>query len=91
MYKRQLFTEGAAEFGLRGEAISAGRRELSRLLDEGSIVVASMLPGEDVYKRQVREGAISFMSKSITQDMAYRLSLMKYAEKYGVSLSLIHI
>ena len=25
------------------------------------------------------------MSKSITQDMAYRLSLMKYAEKYGVS------
>lgn len=41
-----LFTEGAAEFGLRGEAISAGRRELSRLLDEGSIVVASMLPGD---------------------------------------------
>ena len=25
------------------------------------------------------------MSKSITQDMAYRKSLMKYAEKYGVS------
>ena len=25
------------------------------------------------------------MSKSITQDMAYRLSLMKYTEKYGVS------
>ena len=25
------------------------------------------------------------MSKSITQDMAYRQSLMKYAEKYGVS------
>ena len=25
------------------------------------------------------------MSKSITQDMAYRLSLMKYAEKNGVS------
>ena len=25
------------------------------------------------------------MSKSITQDMAYRRSLMKYAEKYGVS------
>ena len=24
------------------------------------------------------------MSKSITQDMAYRQSLMKYAEKYGV-------
>ena len=29
------------------------------------------------------------MSKSITQDMAYRQSLMKYAEKYGVSRSLI--
>lgn len=27
------------------------------------------------------------MSKSITQDMAYRQSLMKYAEKYGVSRS----
>ena len=25
------------------------------------------------------------MSKSITQDMAYRQSLMKYPEKYGVS------
>ena len=25
------------------------------------------------------------MSKSITQDMAYRQSLMKYAAKYGVS------
>ena len=25
------------------------------------------------------------MKKSITQDMAYRQSLMKYAEKYGVS------
>ena len=25
------------------------------------------------------------MSKSITQDMAYRQSLMKYADKYGVS------
>lgn len=25
------------------------------------------------------------MSKSITQDMAYRQSLMKYAEKFGVS------
>ena len=32
-----------------------------------------------------REGATSFMSKSITQDMAYRQSLMKYVEKYGVS------
>ena len=26
------------------------------------------------------------MSTSITQDMAYRQSLMKYAEKYGVEL-----
>ncbi len=25
------------------------------------------------------------MNKSITQDMAYRQSLMKYAAKYGVS------
>ena len=25
------------------------------------------------------------MNKSITQDMAYRQSLMKYAEKYGIS------
>ena len=25
------------------------------------------------------------LNKSITQDMAYRQSLMKYAEKYGVS------
>lgn len=25
------------------------------------------------------------MGKSITQDMAYRQSLMRYAEKYGVS------
>ena len=30
------------------------------------------------------------MSKSITQDMAYRQSLMKYAEKYGCR-STIHI
>ena len=32
-----------------------------------------------------REETISFMSNSITQDMAYRQSLMKYTEKYGVS------
>ena len=32
-----------------------------------------------------RKETISLMSKSITQDMAYRQSLMKYAEKYGVS------
>ena len=31
------------------------------------------------------EGDLSLMSKSITQDMSYRQSLMKYAEKYGVS------
>ena len=31
------------------------------------------------------KGATPFMSKSITQDMKYRQSLMKYAEKYGVS------
>ena len=34
------------------------------------------------------KGDISLMSKSITQDMAYRQSLMKYAEKYGVSRAL---
>ena len=32
-----------------------------------------------------RKETISFMNKSITQDMAYRKSLMKYAEKYGAS------
>lgn len=32
-----------------------------------------------------REETLFPMSKSITQDMAYRQSLMKYAEKYGVS------
>ena len=32
-----------------------------------------------------REETIFFMSNSITQDMAYRQSLMKYTEKYGVS------
>ena len=32
-----------------------------------------------------RKETISLMNKSITQDMAYRQSLMKYAEKYGVS------
>ena len=29
-----------------------------------------------------RKETISLMSKSITQDMEYRQSLMKYAEKY---------
>ena len=32
-----------------------------------------------------RKETIPLMNKSITQDMAYRQSLMKYAEKYGVS------
>ena len=32
-----------------------------------------------------QKGAVSLMSNSITQDMTYRQSLMKYAEKYGVS------
>ena len=31
------------------------------------------------------KGATPFMSNSITQDMKFRQSLMKYAEKYGVS------
>ena len=40
----------------------------------------------DSKRRKVqKDGAASFMKKSITQDMAYRQSLMKYAEKYGVS------
>ena len=33
----------------------------------------------------MREETKSFLSKRITQDTAYRQSLMKYAEKYGVS------
>ncbi len=37
------------------------------------------------HTEQYREEVISFMSKSITQDMAYRQSLMKYTENYGVS------
>ena len=32
-----------------------------------------------------RKETISLMCESITQDMKYRQSLMKYAEKYGVS------
>ena len=32
-----------------------------------------------------QKGALSLMSKSITQDMRYRQSLMQYAAKYGVS------
>lgn len=32
-----------------------------------------------------RKETISLMSKSITQNMAYLRSLIKYAEKYGVS------
>ena len=35
--------------------------------------------------QQTQKGALSLMSKSITQDMRYRQSLMQYAEKYGVS------
>ena len=35
--------------------------------------------------KTVQKEAVSFMNNSITQDMAYRQSLMKYAEKYGVS------
>ena len=41
-----LFTEGAAEFGLRGEAITAGRKELSERLERGEVIIASMLPGD---------------------------------------------
>lgn len=37
------------------------------------------------HTKPARKETISLMSKSITQDMAYRQSLMKYAEKYGVS------
>ena len=35
--------------------------------------------------RTQTKGVTPFMSNSITQDMKYRQSLMKYAEKYGVS------
>lgn len=41
-----LFSEGAAEFGVRGEIISAGRTELAGRLDRGEIIIASMLPGD---------------------------------------------
>ena len=54
-------------------------RRIKRMKDRASSVIVG------VADNNLREGAISFMSKSITQDMAYRQSLMKYAEKYGVS------
>ena len=38
--------------------------------------------------RTQTKGATPFMSNSITQDMKYRQSLMKYADKYGV---LMHV
>ncbi len=41
-----LFTDGAAAFGLRGEAISAGREDLEARLERGEVIVASMLPGD---------------------------------------------
>lgn len=41
-----LFTDGAAAFGLRGEAISAGRVDLEDRLERGEVIVASMLPGD---------------------------------------------
>ena len=37
---------GAAAFGLRGEAISAGRADLEDRLERGEVIVASMLPGD---------------------------------------------
>lgn len=41
-----LFTDGASEFGLRGEEISSGRRELYERLKAGEVIIASMLPGD---------------------------------------------
>lgn len=41
-----LFTEGAEMFGLRGEAISAGRTALRERLEAGEVIIASMLPGD---------------------------------------------
>ena len=41
-----LFTDGAAAFGLNGQAISAGRTDLAERLERGEIIVASMLPGD---------------------------------------------
>ena len=41
--------------------------------------------GSHELKLTRRKETISLAKKSITQDMAYRQSLMKYAEKYGVN------
>ena len=38
-----------------------------------------------LHQTPTRKETLSLMSKSITQDMAYRHSLMKYTGKYGVS------
>ncbi len=41
-----LFTQGAAAFGLSGEAISTDAGEMRSRLDAGEIIIASMLPGD---------------------------------------------
>lgn len=41
-----LFTQGASSFGLNGEAISTDAGEMRSRLDDGEILIASMLPGD---------------------------------------------
>ena len=48
-------------------------------------MVASHRLKQSQHTKPTREETISFMKKNTAQDMEYRQSLMKYAEKYGVS------
>ena len=41
-----LFTTGAADMGLRGEAIAADEEDMKARLDSGQVLAASMLPGD---------------------------------------------
>ena len=41
-----LFTDGAAAFGLRGTAMETDKSAMKAALDEGKLLVASMLPGD---------------------------------------------
>ena len=50
-----------------------------------TIICRSTIDIKQRGKKKQKDEVSSFMSKSITLDMAYRQSLMKYVEKYGVS------
>ena len=41
-----LFTDGAAQLGLRSEAIAADEDDMKSRLDAGEVLIASMLPGD---------------------------------------------